>query len=165
MADVVGLIVRFFHIVFGIAWIGAVMYGVGVMRRVLPRLDMPARKATMKQLIPVVSQYLPGSAVMTILTGAILYLYLSGLDVSMMLGSAWGLVLLTALLLAIAAFSLGIVFGIGSAKKVLKHLEEAECTHGPEVAALTARFNRVQIVVLALGLVVIGLMAVATEIG
>ena len=96
MADVIALVVRFFHIAFAIAWIGGVMYGVGVLRRVFPRMDPPARKETMKRLIPVVTQYLPGSAAMTILTGAILYLYLGGFDPNQLVGSGWGLVLLTA---------------------------------------------------------------------
>src|SRR6266571_1483955 len=144
MADVIALVVRFFHIAFAIAWIGGVMYGVGVLRRVLPRVDVPARKATMKQLIPVVTRYLPGSAAMTILTGAILYLYLGGFDPNQLVGSAWGLVLLTALVLALAAFAFGLVVGVGSAKRVLTHLEEPACDHADEVGALTKRFNQAQ---------------------
>ncbi|HEV8595203.1 MAG TPA: hypothetical protein VGR51_06705 [Thermoplasmata archaeon] len=162
MADVIALVLRFFHIMFGIAWIGAVFYGVGVLRRVMPRIDMPARKATMKQLIPVVTRYIPGSAVMTILMGAILYLYL-GAARGLGLTTLWGLLILTALGVALTAFGFGMVFGIGTAKKILAHLNEESCTHGPEVGALTARFNQAQVVVLILGIAIIGLMVYAGE--
>ncbi|TLZ52444.1 MAG: hypothetical protein E6K18_02845 [Methanobacteriota archaeon] len=160
MADVIGLVVRFFHIAFAIAWIGAIMYGVGVLRRALPYMDPPTRKGTMKALIPVVTQYLPGTAVMTIITGAVLYLYLGRFDPDQLWGSLWGLVLLLALALAIFAFALGMIVGVRSAKRVLKHLEEPACDHGPEVAA-----HQAQIIVLVLGFVILALMIYAAEGG
>ena len=164
MADanaVVAIVLRFFHILFGIAWIGAVFYGVGVLRRVMPRVDPAARKALMKQLIPVVTRYLPGSAFMTILLGVILYLWIAGFNATYLL-SAWGVVLLVGLVLAIVAFAIGLVFGIGTAKKMLVHFNEEACTHGPEVGALTARFNLSQVVVLVLGFAIIATMILAT---
>src|SRR3989304_2564705 len=135
MVDISGFVVRFLHIAFGIAWIGAVMYGVGVLRRALARMDAPDRKATMRALIPVVTRYVPGAGAMTILFGAILYLYLGQLDPRQLL-DLWGLVLLTALALTLAAFGLGMVLGIGRAKRIFRHLQEQTGTHGPEVGAL-----------------------------
>ena len=73
------------------------------------------------------------------------------------------LVLITALVLALVAFALGMIFGIGSARKILGHLNEEACTHGPEVGALQKRFNISQFVNLGLGFVIIALMVVATE--
>ena len=67
--------------------------------------------------------------------------------------------------LAIFAFALGMIVGVRSAKRVLKHLEEPACDHGPEVAALTARFNQAQIIVLVLGFVILALMIYAAEGG
>ena len=163
MADVIGVVIRFFHIMFGIAWIGAVMYGVGVMRRALGRMDMAARKETMKKLIPVVERYLPGSAAMTIIFGVALYLYMGSFDPELLVGTAWGKILLTALVLALVAFALGLVFGIGSARKILAHLNEENCIHGPAVGALQKRFNTTQFVNLALGFAIIALMVIATE--
>ncbi|HKW42853.1 MAG TPA: hypothetical protein VJP06_01580 [Thermoplasmata archaeon] len=163
MVDVIALVLRFLHISFGIAWIGAIVYGVGVLRRALSRVDAASRKEFMKQLIPVITQFLPGSAVMTILFGFILYLYLGSFDVAYLTGSEWGRILLTALVLALATFAIGMVFGVGSAKKILGHLNEETCTHGPEVGALQTRFNQAQFVGLALGFVIIGLMVAATE--
>ncbi len=157
------LTVRFLHIAFGIAWIGAIMYGVGVLRLALGRMDAAARKETMKHLIPVVTRYVPGSAIMTILMGAILYLDMGGLNPAILVGTDWGRVLLAGLILALVAFGIGIVFGIGSAKKILAHLREESCSHGPEVGALQKRFNNVQFIVLGLGLWIIALMVVATQ--
>ena len=164
MADVIGLTVRFFHIVFGVAWIGAIMYSVGAVRRALARMDPAARKETMKHLIPVVTRYVPGSAAMTILLGAILYLYLGGFNPDALIGSDWGRILLVALILALIAFGIGMVLGIGSAKKVLAHLQEESCAHGPEVGVLQKRFNLAQFIVLGLGLWILALMVIATEI-
>ncbi len=161
MVDVVGLVVRFFHIVFGIAWIGAILYGVGVLRRALERMEAADRKATMRALIPVVTRYIPGTAAMTIVFGAILYLYLGNFQPAVLL-SSWGLVLLTALVLALAAFGLGMVLGIGSAKKILSHLQEEACTHGAEVGALQKRFNLAQFIALGLGMAIVALMVIAT---
>jgi len=160
---VVTLVIRFFHILFGIAWIGAVMYGVGVVRRAFGKMDPAARKEAMKRLIPVVERYLPGSAAMTIILGVSLYLYMGSFDPAVLIGSPWGKILMTALVLALVAFALGMIFGIGSARKILGHLNEDACTHGPEVGALQKRFNLTQFINLGLGLVIIALMVVATE--
>src|SRR3989454_4457706 len=161
---VVAVVLRFFHIMFGIAWIGAVMYGVGVMRRALGKMDMAARKETMKKLIPVVQRYLPGSAAMTIIFGVALYLYMGSFNPENLVGTAWGRILLAALVLALVAFTIGMVFGIGSAKKILAHLNEEACTHGPEVGALQKRFNVTQFINLGFGFVIVALMVVATEV-
>src|SRR6266567_3851780 len=155
MADVIALVLRFFHIWFGIAWIGALVYGVSVLRRALSRVDPASRKEFMKQFIPVVTRFLPGSAVMTILFGFVLYLYLGSFDVAYLTGSEWGRILLAAL--ALATFAIGMVFGVGSAKKILGHLNEESCTHGPEVGVLQNRFNLAQFIGLGLGLVIVGL--------
>ena len=162
MVDFIALVIRFFHIAFGIAWIGAVFYGVGVLRRALAHMEMPARRETMRHLIPVITRYVPGSAVMTILFGVLLYLYIGAFDVPYLTESTWGRVLLAALVLALTAFGIGMVFGIGSAKKILVHLNEEACTHGPEVGALQNRFNVSQFIALGLGMAIIALMVIAT---
>ena len=43
------------------------------------------------------------------------------------------------------------------------HLNEESCTHGPEVGVLQNRFNLAQFIGLGLGLVIVGLMVLATE--
>jgi len=163
VADVVALILRFLHIWFGIAWIGALVYGTSVLRRTLARVDAATRKELMKKLIPIVTRFLPGSAVMTIFFGVLLYLYLGAFDVPYLTGSNWGRTLLAALVLALATFAIGMVFGVGSARKILGHLNEPSCAHGPEVEVLQKRFNLSQFIALGLGIVIVGLMVVATE--
>jgi|SRR5438093_661073 len=166
MVDIIiAVVIRFFHIMFGIAWIGAVMYGVGVLRRALARVDPAARKETMKRLIPVVERYLPGSAAMTIIFGTILLFYLRDFQVSYIVDSLWGWILIAALVLALTSFVIGMTLGIGSAKKILVHLNEDACTHGPEVGVLQKRFNVTQFINLGFGFAIVALMVVATTIG
>ena len=162
---IIAVVIRFFHIMFGIAWIGAVMYGVGVLRRALARVDPAARKETMKRLIPVVERYLPGSAAMTIIFGTILLFYLRDFQVSYIVDSLWGWILIAALVLALTSFVIGMTLGIGSAKKILVHLNEDACTHGPEVGVLQKRFNVTQFINLGFGFAIVALMVVATTIG
>src|SRR2546428_9200837 len=123
-----------------------------------------ARRETINHRTPVVGGSLRGSAAMTIIFGVALYLYLGSFDPAILVGTAWGLILLTALVLALVAFTIGMVFGIGSAKKILAHLNEEACTHGPEVGALQKRFNVTQFINLGFGFAIIALMVVATEV-
>lgn len=163
MADLVALVLRYIHIFFGIAWIGAVMYGLGVLRRVLPQVPLEARKETMRRLIPVMTRYVPGSAAMTIVFGFALYLWIGSFQPVALLEGNWGRTLLSALVLSLLALAIGMVYGVGSANRILVHLNEEECTHGPEVARLQKRLDASQFGAFGLGLVIIGLMVVATE--
>lgn len=163
MADVVALVIRFLHILFGIAWVGAMMYGVGVLRRAFARVEASARRETMRRLIPIVTQYIPGSAAMTILFGFVLYLWMGAFQPTVLLDTGWGRTLLAALALSLTALGIGIAVGVRGAKRLLVHLNEEACAHGPEVAALQQRFNRSQFIGLGLGLVIVALMVVATE--
>jgi hypothetical protein len=52
---------------------------------------------------------------------------------------------------------------VGGAKKLLGHLEEETCGHGPEVGALQKGFNRGQVVVLVLSLLILGMMVAASR--
>ncbi|MFQ5552391.1 MAG: hypothetical protein ACE5EW_01525 [Thermoplasmata archaeon] len=163
MVDLVALTLRYLHIAFGIAWIGAVAYGVGVLRVALPRADPPASQAVLRHLIPVAIRYIPFAGAMTILFGAVLYLYIGSFDARILVGSLWGLLLLAALILSLGAFVYGLVWGIGSARRLLTHLEEEACSHREEVMGLQRRFNRVQIGVLFVGLLIIGLMVYVVQ--
>lgn len=162
MVDLVALTLRYVHIAFGIAWIGAVAYGVGVLRLALPRADPPAAQGVMRHLIPIAVRYIPMAAVMTIVFGALLYLWMGVFDPAVLLGSTWGLLLFAALILAVGTFAYGMVWGIGSARCLLVHLNEEKCDHRGQVVALQRRFNRVQIGVLILGLIIIGIMIFTT---
>lgn len=163
MVDLVALTLRYLHIAFGIAWIGAVAYGVGVLRVALPRADPPASQGVMRHLIPVATRYIPFAGAMTILFGAVLYLYMGVFDANILVGSTWGQLLLAALILAVGTFAYGLVWGIGSARQLLTHLQEEACDHRDVVMGLQRRFNRVQIGVLFLGLIIIGLMVYVVQ--
>jgi len=163
MADLVRVALLYLHIVFAVAWVGAVLFGVLVLRPAIARVPMPTRKETMRRLLPVVVRYVPTSAILTIVFGTLLYLYIGEFNVSALLGSRWGQTLFAALLVTLGTFTFGMLVVTGSARRVLTHFEEEACAHGAEVAALQRRFGRGQIVVLVLTLVIIGMMVAATE--
>ena len=163
MADLVTLVVRYLHIFSAILWIGALGCSGMVRRRGMPRLEMPARKDVLRQLIPVVIRFIPSTAIATIVFGAILYLLLGQFYPSVLWGSSWGLAILAALVLALALFVFGILVVIRASRKILDHLSEAACSHGPEMGRLTKTFNNGQVIALAWGGLILALMVIATE--
>jgi putative copper export protein len=163
VADLLALAVRYLHILSAILWIGALGFSVMVLRRVMPRLEMPARKDVLRQLIPVVIRFIPATATLTIVFGAILYLLLGNFDPNVLVGSTWGLVLLAALILALALFAFGLLVVIRASRRILDHLNEPACSHGPEMGRLTKRFNNGQVVALVWGALILSLMILATE--
>jgi uncharacterized membrane protein len=160
MVDVLELIVRYAHIVSAILWIGGLGFSVMVLRSAISKVGMPARKEAMIQLIPLANRFIPRVAISTIVFGTILYVMMG--NSGDLWGTTWSLVMLAALVLAVGL----LIFGIGivrrAAERILKHLEEANCTHGPEVAALQKTSNTGQVVALAWGFFILVLMVVAT---
>lgn len=163
MADFVEVVLRFLHITFGIAWIGASFYSVGVLSRVMPRIEMPARKRVMQKLMPVALHYIPMSAVMTIVLGAILYLYMGEFKAVILLETRWGQTILAAFILTVATFAFGMTVVVAAGKKIVRHLDEEACTHQAEVATLQKRFTLGQPIILVLGLIIIALMVAASR--
>ena len=164
MADVFQIVLRYLHILFGILWIGGAAYAVFVVRVAMQRMPPPARKEVVRHLSPVAIHYIPVAAVMTIAFGAILYLVLGGFSANLLVGTLWGQILLTALILASATFAFGMIVVVGGAKRMLAHVHEESCTHLEEMTALSRRFNRGQIVIVALGFGIIALMVLAPRI-
>ena len=62
MADPLTLAIRYLHIFSAILWIGALGFSVMVLRRVIPRLQMTARKEALRQIIPVMIRFIPAAA-------------------------------------------------------------------------------------------------------
>lgn len=163
MADYVALALEILHVISGVAWIGAVFYSVVVLRRALPGIAMPARKETIRAIVPVAVRFIPMIAFSTIFWGALLYLWLGTFNVDVLLGSRWGQTILVAFVVSLVAFATGILFVIRTSKRILGHLEEEACAHQETVGALQRTMNSAQIVVLALGIVVIALMVMASQ--
>jgi len=164
MADILAIVLRYLHILFGILWIGGAAYAVFVVRVAMQRMPPPARKEVVRHLSPVAIHYIPVAAVMTIAFGAILYLVLGGFSANLLVGTLWGQILLTALILASAMFAFGMIVVVGGAKRMLAHVQEESCTHADEMAVLSRRFNRGQIVIVALGFGIVALMVLAPRI-
>jgi uncharacterized membrane protein len=163
MADLVVLIVRYLHILSAILWIGALGFSVMVLRSAMARVPVPARKETMRQLVPIVIRFIPASAILTILFGALLYLVLGDFNPTILWGTNWGLVLLTSLLLTVILFAFGLTMVARTSQRILGHLNEEACTHGEEVGRLQKMFNRGQIAAFAWGVLILALMVLATE--
>lgn len=163
MADVLAFVLRLLHILAGIAWIGAVAFSLGVVRRAMGRVDLDARKRTMRQLIPIAIHYVPMAAASTIVLGALLYLYMGRFDAYLLTETAWGQLILSALVLSLVAFGLGMILVVGAGRRILAHLEEPACEHGPEMGVLQKRFNLGQVLALSLGLIVVALVIEAAH--
>src|SRR5713226_5932129 len=112
------------------------------------RVGMTARKDTLQQLIPIANRFIPRTGASTIVFGTILYLMMGNFDPQILGGTTWGRLMLASLILAVGL----LVFGIGivrrASERMLKHLNEDACTHGPEVAALQMTSTRGQLVAL-----------------
>src|SRR5437867_4750738 len=162
MADILELVVRYVHIVSAILWIGGLGFSVMVLRSAISRVGMPARKDTMLQLIPLSNRFIPRVGISTIIFGTILYLRMGNFDPQILGGTTWGRLMLASLTLAVGL----LVFGIGivrrASERFLRHLNEADCTHGPEVTALQMTSSRGQVIALAWGFFILILMVVAT---
>ncbi len=162
MADILELVVRYAHIASAILWIGGLGFSVMVLRSAISRVGMPARKDTMLQLIPLANRFIPRVAISTIVFGTILYLMMGNFDPQILWGTTWGRAMLPALVLSLGLLGFGIGYVRRAAERMLKHLNEENCTHGPEVAALQMTSSRGQVVALAWGFVILILMVVAT---
>ena len=162
MADIIEVVVRYAHILSAILWIGGLGFSVMVLRSAVSRVGMPARKETLRQLIPVANRFIPRTGVATIVFGAILYLMMGQFDPSILWGTTWGLLLFAALVLAVGLLAFGVLVVKRASTRILGHLSEEECTHGTEVGALQNLFNRGQVVALVWGFFILVLMVVAT---
>src|SRR2546426_8135763 len=103
----------------------------------------------MLQLIPLANRFIPRVGISTVLFGTILYLMMGNLDPQNLWGTTWGRAMLAALTLSLGLLVYGIGYVRRAAERMLKHLNEENCTHGPEVAALQMTSSRGQVVALA----------------
>ncbi len=161
MADILFLVVRYAHIISAILWIGGLGFSKMVLGSALSKVDMPARKETLKKLIPIANRFLPRVAASTIVWGAILYLLIGNYNPDNLVGTSWGLVILAALILSTALLVFGIFVVKRSSEAILVHLNEEACSHGPEVGKLQGTFSRGQLIATVWGFVILGLMVVA----
>lgn len=158
------IVVLWAHVLAAILWIGAMGFSVLVLSKVIPRLGMPTRREFLRQFLPGVFRFVPITAIATIVLGTILYLYQGNFDPAVLWGGTWGLLILASLVLTLALFVFGIAVVTRASRKLLAHLNEEPCTHGPEVGRLQGAFNRGQAVALVWGVAVLALMVIATEV-
>jgi len=162
MADILTVVVRYAHILSAILWIGSLGFSDMVLGSAISKLGMPARKETLKQLIPVANRFIPMVAISTIVFGAILFSLMVNTGPSTMWGTTWSTVILTALILALGLLVFGLLVVLRSSRRILQHLNEEACTHGPEMGKLQKMFARGQVIAFVWGIVILGLMVYAT---
>src|SRR3989442_1607410 len=97
-----------------------------------------------------------------VVLATILYLMMGNFDPQNLWGTTWGRAMLAALILSLGLLIFGIGYVRRAAERMLKPLNEENCTPGPEVAALQMTSSRGQVVALAWGFVILILMVVAT---
>jgi len=163
MADLVHVTLRVLHIVFGVFWIGAIAYSVLVLGRVMPKVDPPARKQVMRQLIPVALMYIPLTATLTITFGILLYLYIGLVqqNLAILLAVLRYQILFVAMLITLGMYTFGMLSNLPTGKKIKAHLDEEKCEHMAEFGALQKFFTRSQQALLVVGVTVVSLMAIA----
>src|SRR5207245_2967439 len=114
------------------------------------------------QLIPLANRFTPRVAISTIVFGTILYLMMGNFDPQNLWGTTWGRAMLAALILSLGLLIFGIGYVLRAAERMLKHLNEENCTHGREVAALQRTSSRGKLGALAWACVMLNSMAVPT---
>lgn len=117
----------------------------------------------MCQLIPVIVRYVPLTAILTIVFGVSLYLYIGEANPAILFESRWGQTIFAAFLLALATFAIGMLFVVRTSGRMLTHLNEVACEHEDEAAGLQRTMNRSQLVVVLLSFVIIFLMVGASR--
>ena len=90
---------------------------------------------------------MPLTAILTIVFGVGLHLYIGDANPVILFESRWGQTIFHALLLIFATFAIGMLFVVRTSRRMLAHLNEAACEHKDEAAGLQRTMNRSQLVV------------------
>jgi len=137
--DVVAIALRFLHIMFAIAWVGAVIFGVVVLRVVMPKVEPPSRKAVLLRLLPVNLRYVPLTATFTITFGVLLYAYLDYFNPVNIDALLRVKLLLVALFLAVGTLSFGMAVPLrASTDEACQRHQCRAVTAGPSSRSATS---------------------------
>ena len=164
MEDLPRLIVQYLHVLAGVMWVGAGFYTILVQTPALMAAPPPARGAVLATLAPRQIFYLLRIGELTIVTG-FLRIVVSGRAREMSdLGSRWSVSILVGLVLAVVL--LGLAHGVlkPGIRRLLSlgpQAAQGDQAAAGEAARLIARFRTIGYVQLALGLVIVGTMALA----
>ncbi len=104
------IIMRVLHIVFGIIWVGTTIFNVLILEPQLKKLGPAVSGPVMGALMPVISPFMGLSAMVVIISGIVLTLMMMGWSLAGFLSGGWGISLFLGFLATIAATVVG--FGI-----------------------------------------------------
>lgn len=100
-------IVRLFHILFGVFWVGSVFFTVLILEPRLAKLGPNFAKPVMGAIMPRVVPAMFGSAVIVFTTGSILTFKMRNGDIGSLLDTGWGIMITLGIIATLGAMSVG----------------------------------------------------------
>jgi uncharacterized membrane protein len=107
MEDWLG-IVRLIHVVFGVFWVGSVLFTVLILKPRLARLGPAFEKPVMGAIMPRVVPAMFASAFIVFISGSIITFNMRAGDLGSLLTTGWGLMIFVGILATIGAMSVGL---------------------------------------------------------
>lgn len=101
-------IIRLFHVLFGVFWVGSVFFTVLILEPRLARLGPSFEKPVMAAIMPRVVPAMFVSAVIVFATGSILTLNMRGGDLGSLLTTGWGLMISLGIVATLGAMFVGL---------------------------------------------------------
>jgi len=155
------IVLRFLHVFGGAIWVGMMAFQIFFLGPSLAEAGPAAGQVMaglMKRRIPVI---MPIIALITILSGMVLFQRLSGGDMKALMATAMGQAFAWGGLIALVAFLIGVVVMRPLMMKSMKLAQAGNPANAPELQRLQARASRLGTIVSYMLLVALALMAVA----
>ena len=113
--DILQVILRILHIIFGVSWAGALFFNVLVLEPRLRRLGPAIQNPVMGSLMPVMIPFMLVSALVTIVSGVAMTLILrwGALDTLFVTGWGWSMIISFITTIAAAIIGFGVVIPTG----------------------------------------------------
>lgn len=101
-------IVRLLHVLFGVFWVGSVLFTVLILKPRLARLGASFEKPVMGALMPRVVPAMFASAITVFVTGSILTFNMRAGDIGSLLTTGWGLMIFLGIVATVGAMAVGL---------------------------------------------------------
>jgi uncharacterized membrane protein len=142
MEDWLG-IVRLVHVLFGVFWVGSVLFTVLILKPRLARLGPAYEKPVMGAIMPRVVPAMFASAFIVFISGTIITFTMRAGDLGSLLTTGWGLMIFVGILATLGAMSVGLGGLTPTGMKLAKISDELNGQPPtPEQAATLTRLGR-----------------------
>jgi uncharacterized membrane protein len=165
MGDWLG-IVRLIHVLFGVFWVGSVLFTVLILKPRLAKLGPDYEKPVMGAIMPRVVPAMFASAFIVFISGTIITINMRAGDLGSLLTTGWGLMIFVGIVATIGAMSVGLG-GLTPTGMRMARIS-GELNGGPPTAAQAAtlarlgrRMDRLERVDFALVLIALATMPLA----